>query len=106
VRSWLVRYVEVFDRRRDFREVPIGRYSGRGLLAVAIYFPISHLPWEAPVALLWGVLTQLWFYRRRALLPLVVVHAASNLSIFLFVVLSNGVWSDATGAPVDLWFFL
>jgi CAAX prenyl protease-like protein len=106
VRSWLVRYVEVFDRNRDFRNIPIARYSWRGLLAVAIYFPISHVPWEAPVAIAWAVGTQLWFYHRGALMPLVVVHATTNLSIFLFVVASGGVFIDPSGAAVDLWFFL
>jgi len=106
VRSWLVRYVEVFDRNRDFRDVPIARYSARGLLAVAIYFPISHVPWEAPVAIAWALGSQLWFYHRGALMPLVLVHAVTNLSIFLFVVCSGGVFIDAAGAAVDLWFFL
>ena len=62
--------------------------------------------WEAPVAIAWAILSQLWFYHRGALLPLVVVHAASNVSIFLFVVLSGGTWTSPAGEVVDLWFFL
>lgn len=106
VRGWLARYADVYDGSGDFRDVPIARYSLRSFATVAIFFTISHQPWEWPVAIAWIVLTQLWFYRRRHLLPLVLVHAVSNLSIFLFVLLANGRIADAGGSPLDLWFFL
>ena len=66
-----------------------------------IFFTLSHQPWEWPVAIAWIVGTQLWFYRRRHLLPLVLVHAVSNLSIFLFVLLANGRITDADGSPLE-----
>ena len=106
VRGWLARYADVFDGRDDFRDVPIGRYSLRSFATVVIFFTLSHQPWEWPVAIVWIVLTQMWFYRRRHLLPLVLVHAVSNLSIFLFVLLANGRIADADGSPLSLWFFL
>ena len=106
LRSWLARYADVFDRRDDFRDVPIGRYSLRSLLTVGIFFTASHVTWEWPVAVAWIVLTQLWFYRRKNLPSLVIVHASSNLSIFLFVVLANGRVLDDAGAPLNLFFFL
>jgi CAAX prenyl protease-like protein len=106
VRGWLARYADVFDRSGDFRDVPIGRYSFRSFAIVVIFFTLSHMPWEWPVAVLWIVLTQLWLYRRRQLLALVVVHAVSNLSIFLFVCRANGRFLDADGTPLNLWFFL
>lgn len=106
VRGWLARYADVFDRADDFRDVPIGRYSLRSFATVVIFFTLSHQPWEWPVAIAWIAGTQLWFYRRRHLLPLVLVHAVSNLSIFLFVLLANGRITDADGSPLNLWFFL
>ena len=106
VRSWLLRYVDVFDKAVDFRDVPIGRYSLRSFLVVVIYFTLSHVPWEWPVAVAWVVGTQVWFYHRRNLLDLVIVHATSNFAIFVFVVTCTGRLHDATGAPLDLWFFL
>lgn len=106
VRGWLARYADVFDRRDDFRDVPIGRYSLRSFVVVLVFFTASHATWEWPVAVAWLVLTQLWFYHRRNLLSLVIVHAGSNLSIFLFVVLANGRFFDDAGAPLDLYFFL
>ena len=106
VRGWLARYADVFDRPGDFRDVPIARYSLRSFATVVVFFTLSHQRWEWPVAIVWIVLTQLWFYRRRHLLPLVLVHAVSNLSIFLFVLLANGKLHDADGTALSLWFFL
>ena len=51
------------------------------------------------VAALWIVGTQLWFYRRRHLGALVMVHAASNLAIFVAVLV-------AAAGGRDLWYFV
>jgi CAAX prenyl protease-like protein len=99
VRSWLARWLEVFDARTDFRSIPIGHRSARSFVGVVLFFTIGHVVWEWPVALLWVVGTQLWLYRRRNLGSLVAVHAASNLGIFLAVLLT-----DLLG--IDLWYFL
>lgn len=106
VRSWLARFAEVFDRRIDFRDVPLARFSRRSFWVVVVFFTASHVPWEWPVALVWIVGTQLWFYHRRQLGALIVVHAASNLSIFLFVWLTDGRWLGPDGLPQSLWFFV
>lgn len=106
VRSFLPRYAEVFDRGTDFRDVPIAHYGSRSLLIVVVFFTVSHVPWEWPVAVLWILGTQLWFYWRKQLAALVVVHAGSNLSIFTAVWAFTGRITDRSGAPIDLWFFV
>jgi CAAX prenyl protease-like protein len=106
VRSWLMRYIEVFDRRVDFRAVPMGRYSLRSFAVVVIWFTFSHVSWEWPVAVGWIVMTQLWFYHRRHLASMVIVHATSNLAILAFVACFTGSWLDGAGRPIDLWFFV
>ena len=73
---------------------------------VVIFFTFSHVPWEWPVAVLWIVGTQLWFYHRKSVAALVTVHAGSNLSIFFFVLTMSGRLVDRTGVPIDLWFFI
>jgi CAAX prenyl protease-like protein len=105
-RSFLCRYAEVFDGGGDFRRISIGHRSARGFAAVVIYFAISHVLWELPVALAWAALTQLWLYHRRHLMALVVVHAASNLSIVVFALTCSGWLTDPSGLPIDLWFFV
>jgi len=99
VRSWLARWLEVFDSGRDFRAVPIAHPSWRSFAGVTAFFTAGHVLWEWPVAVLWVVGTQLWFYRRRHLGSLVVVHAVSNLAIFVTVLL-------AARSGRDLWYFL
>ncbi len=106
LRSWLMRYADVFDRPVDFRDVPMARFAWRSFLIVVIYFTVSHMPWEWPVAFAWGLGSQLWFYHRRQLAALVVVHATSNLAIFAFVLAMTGRLSDGAGQPLSLWFFL
>lgn len=105
VRSWLARYAVVFDGDRDFRDVPIGHFTWQSLGIVTVFFTVSHVPWEWPVAIPWILLTQLWFYYRRSLPALVTVHAGSNLGIFAFVLAMDGRIPGAAG-PMDLWFFL
>jgi CAAX prenyl protease-like protein len=106
VRSWLIRFIDVFDRRRDFRKVPIARFSGRSFLVTVFFFVFTHQQWEWGVMLGWTLLTMAWFYYRRHLLPVVIAHAATNGAIFAFVVLCDGRFRDASGAPIPLWFFL
>jgi hypothetical protein len=106
VRSWLVRYIDVMDGRGDFRDVPIARYSRLSFAVILVWFTVSHMPWEWPVAAAWLVMTQLWFYHRKHLMALVIVHAASNLSILAFVIAFSGRLTGANGEPIDLWFFV
>jgi CAAX prenyl protease-like protein len=106
VRSWLLRFVDVFDRRRDFRKVPIARYTPRSFVVVVIFFVFTHVPWEWGVMLGWTLLTMAWFYHRRHLMALVIVHAVTNGAIFAFVVLCDGRFVDARGVPIPLWFFI
>jgi CAAX prenyl protease-like protein len=106
LRSFLMRYSDVFDESADFRDVPIGRFTWRSFLVVCIGFTLTHQPWEWPVAVPWIVLTTLWFYRRRHLMAMVVVHAVANASILLFVMAASGAFRDADGNPLSLWFFV
>ncbi len=106
VRSWLIRYVDVFDRRRDFRAVPIARFTWRSFLVVTAYFVFTHAQWEWGVMLAWTLLTMGWFYWRGHLAPLVLAHAVTNAAILGFVALFDGRFHDAAGDPISLWFFL
>jgi CAAX prenyl protease-like protein len=106
MRSWLLRYAEVFDKRRDFRNVPIAHFSWRSFAIVLAFFVLSHVQWEWPVMFVWGVGTMLWFYHRKHIAPIILVHAVTNLAIFGFVVLFDGRLLDGAGEPISLWFFI
>jgi uncharacterized protein len=106
VRSWLLRYVDVAETRKPFQSVPIARFTWRSFLVVTLWFVFSHVPFEWGVMLAWTLLTMAWFYYRKHLAPLVLVHAVTNGAIFAFVACFDRVFRDASGAPISLWFFL
>lgn len=106
VRSWLQRTADVFDKATNFREVPIARFSTRSFVLVLLWFTLSHQSWEWPVAVVWLIMTQFWFYHRRNLLSLVIVHAITNITIFSMVIFADATLRDAAGRPISLWFFL
>lgn len=106
VRSWLLRFADVFRSRRDFRDVPIARFTPVSFAVTVLYFVFSHQSWEWGVMLVWTLLTMAWFYHRRHIAPLILVHAVTNGAIFAFVLLCDGRFHDAQGAPIALWFLL
>ena len=106
VRSWLMRFIDVFDKRRDFRKVPIARFTWRSFLVVVCFFVFTHQPWEWGVMLGWTLLTMAWFYYRGHLLPVVIAHAVTNGAIMAFVVLFDERFHDGAGVPIRLWFFV
>lgn len=110
VRSWLLRFLEVLLKPGtfggDFRRVPIAHFYWASWLITIAYFIFSHVPFEWGVMAAWTLLTMAWFYHRRHIVPLVLVHAVTNGAILLFVWLSDGHIRDAAGELVDLWFLV
>ena len=65
-----------------------------------------HVPWEWAVAVPWVALTNLWFYRRRNLVSIMIVHGGTNAALLLLAVFGDGWFTDADGSPLSLWFFV
>lgn len=106
VRSWLIRFAEVWNTRGDFRKVPIAHFTWPSFLVTTAYFVFTHQQWEWGVMLAWTLLTMAWFYWRRHIVPLIIVHAVTNGAIFAFVLLCDERFRDGQGAPISLWFLL
>jgi CAAX prenyl protease-like protein len=106
IRSFVMRYADVYPNAGDFRLLPIARYTPRSFWVTTVVFTLGHLSWEWPVAVAWIALTNLWFYRRRHLGSVIVVHAVANASILIFVAMLGDSWTDGQGRPLPLWFFL
>jgi len=106
IRSFLMRYLDVFDTGLDFRDVPVARFRWRSFLGTGLAFTVSHLPWEYPVAAATGLLWNLWLYRRKHLASLVLVHAVTNGTLFFLVAIGSGRLRDLQGRVLDLWYFL
>jgi len=106
IRSFLLRYLEVFDTRKDFRRVPYPRYSDRSFWGTVIAFTIHHPFWAWPVAFALGVIWTRWLYRRGHLGSIILVHAVTNACLFALVVAVSGPGPGLEGGRLDLWYFL
>lgn len=87
VRSFLIRYADVFDTGEDFRQLPVARFAWQSFLVTAVWFTFTHASWEWLVAAPTGVLWNLWLYHRGHIGSTIVSHAVANGSIAAAVLL-------------------
>ncbi|MGH0037013.1 MAG: CPBP family glutamic-type intramembrane protease [Myxococcota bacterium] len=106
IRSFVMRYADVYPNAGDFRRLPLARYTARSFWVTVVVFTMGHLTWEWPVAVAWVMATNAWFYWRGHLGSVVVVHGVANASILLFVAAFGDAWTDGQGHPLPLWFFI
>jgi len=106
IRSFVMRYADVYGTRSDFRDQPIARYTLRSFIVTIVVFTIGHVPWEWWVAVPWVALTNVWFYRRRNLVSIMIVHGVTNAALLLLAIFGDGWFTDADGSPLSLWFFV
>jgi hypothetical protein len=106
IRSFVMRVAEVWETDKDFRDEPIARFSRRSLLITTVVFCLGHVPWEWWVCVPWIVLSSLWFYRRRSLTALMVVHGTTNGALLALAIFGEGWLRDLHGAPFSFWFFV
>jgi CAAX prenyl protease-like protein len=105
IRSWVMRYADVYGRLGDFRDVPLAQYTLRSFVSTIIIFSIAHVPWEWWVAVPWVAITNLWFYYRKSLPALMVVHGVTNATLLAFAVFGGSLFHDVDGSVISLWFF-
>ncbi|TWU59878.1 CAAX amino terminal protease self- immunity [Rubripirellula tenax] len=116
MRSFVMRYAEVLrnepstgdpsDSTDDFRKIPLAHFTWVSFLGVVGVFLATHQMWEWIVMLPWAVATNLWFYYRKSLFALIVVHAATNASILIAAATLSGRFGDGAGGPLSLWFLV
>ena len=106
IRSFVMRVSAVWETEFDFRDQPLARYSLQSLIATTIVFTLTHVPWEWWVCVPWIVLSSLWFYHRRSLTALMVVHGVTNGALLALAVYGDGWLRDIDGAPFSFWFFV
>ncbi|MBW2421223.1 MAG: CPBP family intramembrane metalloprotease [Deltaproteobacteria bacterium] len=104
IRSFVMRYAEAYNRALDFRDLPLARYTLRSFSVTVVVFTLGHAPWEWWVAVPWVAITSLWFYWRRDMSSVIVVHAVTNASILVYVAARTGGLVPSTGHP--LWIFV
>jgi hypothetical protein len=107
IRSFVMRVADVWnDDERDFRDQPIARYSARSMLVTVVVFTLGHVPWEWWVCVPWIVLSNLWFYHRRRMRSIMLVHATTNAALLALAVWGGALLRDFDGSPFSFWFFV
>jgi len=86
IRSFVMRYADCYMRPGDFRDIPIARYTLRSFWSTVVIFTVAHAPWEWWVSVPWVIATNLWFYWRKDMGAPILVHAATNAAILLYVI--------------------
>jgi CAAX prenyl protease-like protein len=85
-RGWLMRWLV----RKDFLNVPYGKYVPSVFWIVAILFASEHGPyWEVGLAA--GILYNWWMIRTKSLADCILAHAVTN-GCLSFYVLATGLW--------------
>lgn len=90
VRSFLIRYADVFDSEKSFRGIPIGTFTMRSFLVTVAWFTFTHAQWEWPVAAATGIIYNVWLYKRKHIGDLILTHGVTNCALFLWVVTHDG----------------
>ena len=107
MRSFLMRYIEVFDDDQvEIGKVPMALFTWKSFLCVVGVFLATHMMWEWWVMFPWAILTTLWFYSRKDLFAVIVVHAGTNAAILLAAIFASDLLPDGAGGTLPLWFFV
>lgn len=105
IRSFVMRVADAWEVA-DFRDIPLARCSARSLAVTTVVFTMGHVPWEYWVCVPWVVLSSLWFYHRKSLSSIMLVHGVTNAALLALAVWGDGLVRDATGEPMSFWFFV
>ncbi len=106
IRSFVMRIADVWNSDEDFRDQPIARYTLRSMIVTVVVFSLGHIPWEWWVCVPWIALSNLWFYRRRRLAAMFLVHGVTNASLLALAVFGGDLFQNPDGSPFSFWFFV
>ncbi len=85
-RAWMMRWLI----KVDFERVPLGTYAPVAFCVTAILFASEHgAYWD--VGLITGVIYNLWMIRSKSLADCILMHAATNAALSVYVI-ASGQW--------------
>jgi len=105
IRSFVMRMADAWEVE-DFRDLPMARFTVRSMVVTVIIFTAGHVPWEWWVCVPWVVLTNLWFYYRKSLSSVMLVHGVTNGALLALAIWGGGFITDPDGTPFTFWFFV
>ena len=106
IRSFVMRVSEVWETDRDFRDVPLAHYTLRSLVITSVIFTAGHVFWEWWVCVPWVVLSSLWFYHRKSLSSVMLVHGVTNGALLALAIWGGDLVTNADGSAFSFWFFV
>ncbi len=106
IRSFVMRIADVWDSDRDFRDQPIARYTRLSMIVTVVVFCLGHIPWEWWVCVPWIVLSNLWFYHRKRLGAVMLVHAVTNAALLALAIWGGDLFQNSDGSAFSFWFFV
>jgi membrane protease YdiL (CAAX protease family) len=106
IRSFVMRVADVWNTDLDFRDRPIAEYTRRSMIVVVVVFTLGHVPWEWWVCVPWIVLSNLWFYHRKRLSAVMLVHGVTNGALLGLAIWGGNLFQDPDGSPFSFWFFV
>jgi CAAX prenyl protease-like protein len=106
IRSFVMRIADVWSSDDDFRDQPIARYTARSMIVTIVVFSLGHVPWEWWVCVPWIILSNLWFYHRRRLSALILVHGVTNAALLALAVFGGDLIQNPDGSSLSFWFFV
>ena len=106
IRNFVMRLSDVWETERDFRDVPLAQYTVRSLLISSVVFTLGHVPWEWWVCMPWVVLSSLWFYHRKSLSSVMLVHGVTNAALLGLAIWGGDLFTNHDGSAFSFWFFV
>ncbi|MFP6656412.1 MAG: CPBP family glutamic-type intramembrane protease [Myxococcota bacterium] len=106
IRSFVMRIASVWNSDHDFRDQPLARYTRQSMVVTVIVFCLGHIPWEWWVCVPWLVLSNLWFYHRRRVSAMILVHSVTNAALLALAVFGDKLIRNQDGSFFSFWFFV
>lgn len=105
IRSFVMRMADAWEVE-DFRDLPIARYTVRSMVVTVVVFTAGHVPWEYWVCVPWVVFSNLWFYHRKSLSAVILVHATTNGALLALAIWGGELFQNPDGTAFSFWFFV
>ena len=105
IRSFVMRVADAWEVE-DFRNLPIARYTPISMLVTVVVFTMGHVPWEYWVCVPWVFLSNLWFYYRKSLSAVMLLHATTNAALWALAIWGEGWLRNPDGSPFSFLFFM
>ena len=105
IRSFVMRQADAWEVS-DFRDLPIARYTLRSMIVTVVIFTAGHVPWEYWVCVPWVFLSNLWFYYRKSLSAVILLHGTTNAALLALAVWGGDLLKNPDGTPFSFWFFV